>query len=79
MGTDWTRAKQSGIFIWNKSSGDVIEKGTVLGVIKDPYASKYYEVVSKTEGIIIGHNNASVVNQGDALFHIGTKYANNGF
>lgn len=79
MDTDWLRAKQSGIFIWAKSAGDVVKKGTVLGVIKDPYASKYNEVVSKLEGTIIGHNNASVVSQGDALFHIGTKYANNGF
>lgn len=79
MGTDWMRAKQSGIFIWEKSSGDVVKKGTVLGVIKDPYASKYNDVVCKVEGTIIGHNNASVVNQGDALFHIGTKFVINGF
>ena len=27
--------------------------------------------IANREGYIIGHNNASVVNEGDALFHIG--------
>ncbi|HOY13263.1 MAG TPA: succinylglutamate desuccinylase/aspartoacylase family protein [Saprospiraceae bacterium] len=77
--TNWQRASQSGIFIWSKSSGDFINKGDELGVIKDPYGSKLTMVLSKFSGFIIGHNNASVVNHGDALFHIGIDYAHEGF
>lgn len=69
--TSWIRASSSGIFIWHKSSGSTVHKGDLLGSIHDPFGSKEVTVISKIEGHIIGHNNASVVNQGDALFHIG--------
>ncbi len=77
--TTWQRASQSGIFIWSKSSGDFIQKGEPMGIIKDPYGNKSVTVLSKYTGFIIGHNNASVVNQGDALFHIGIEYDHEGF
>ncbi len=72
----WIRAPYSGLFIWTQKSGVHIKKGEPLGVIKDIYGTKSVQVISKMEGYIIGHNNASVVNQGDALFHIGLEYQN---
>lgn len=71
--TSWIRAGQSGLFIWSKKSGHHVLKGEPLGMINSPYGSKSFVVMSDREGYIIGHNNASVVNQGDALFHIGVK------
>lgn len=71
----WVRASNPGIFIWQKKSGDYINKGEVLGVIKDPYGTKSNDVISTYSGHIIGHNNASVVSLGDALFHIGQDYS----
>ncbi len=70
--TAWVRAAFSGIFIWSKGSGTYVRKGEPLGTINDPFGSKSVTVISKRDGYVIGHNNASVVNQGDALFHIGT-------
>lgn len=69
--TYWIRAPFSGIFIWSKSSGNYVQKGEPLGTIKDPFGGRSVSVLSKMAGHIIGHNNGSVVNQGDALFHIG--------
>lgn len=69
--TTWLRAPYSGIFIWSKASGAYIKKGEPLGVLKDAYGSKSITVSAAHDGHIIGHSNASVVNQGDALFHIG--------
>lgn len=69
--TSWLRANYSGIFLWTKKSGNKVVKGEKLGMIKDPYGAKTSYVISNRDGYIIGHNNASVVNQGDALFHIG--------
>jgi len=69
--TSWIRASYSGIFIWEKKSGAKVRKGEQLGTINDPYGNKSKSVIAKKTGYIIGHNNASVVNQGDALFHIG--------
>lgn len=69
--TSWLRASYSGIFIWTKQSGESVSRGDKLGTINDPNGQKSISVISHKTGFIIGHNNASVVNQGDALFHIG--------
>jgi len=69
--TSWIRSPFSGLFIWSQSSGNFVVKGELLGAVYDPFGTKSVQVVSSYEGYIIGHNNASVVNQGDALFHIG--------
>lgn len=68
--TSWVRANSAGIFIWSKSSGHHVKKGERIGNIYDPYGQKSIDVASHRTGFIIGHNNASVVNYGDALFHI---------
>lgn len=67
----WVRAKYSGLFIWTKKSGQNVQKSEPIGVINDPFGMKMVKVLAPVSGYIIGHNNASVVNQGDALFHIG--------
>jgi predicted deacylase len=72
--TTWIRAPYSGIFIWSRESGSYVRKNEALGVIKDPYGTKNLHVISKKDGYLIGHNNASVVNQGDALFHLAYDY-----
>lgn len=69
--TSWLRAPYSGIFIWSKKSGNYIKKGEPIGVLKDAFGNKSITISASREGYIIGHSNASVVNQGDALFHIG--------
>lgn len=74
--TGWIRANFSGIFVWSKQSGHKVTKGEPIGQIKDPFGMKTVMVHAKREGYIIGHNNASVVNQGDALFHVGYEYEN---
>lgn len=69
--TTWIRAPYSGMFTWTQRSGNYIQKGEPLGLIKDPFGESSKTVVSTKTGYVIGHNNASVVNQGDALFHVG--------
>ena len=71
---NWVRAEAPGMFIWSKKSGDFVQKGQKLGEIKDPFGTKSTDVISSFTGHIIGHNNASVVSLGDALFHIGYEY-----
>jgi len=69
--TTWIRAAEAGMFIWSVNSGHLVKKGDRLGVIKDVQGSRTIQVVARKEGFIIGHNNAPVVNSGDALFHLG--------
>lgn len=72
--TSWIRASQAGLFTWDKSSGSLIRKKDQLGVIQDPHGELDVQVFSQRDGYIIGHNNAAVVSQGDALFHLGYEY-----
>ncbi len=70
--SSWLRAHQAGLFRWFKSSGNQVRKGEPLGVICDPHGSaKDKRIFSPKDGYLIGHVNSAVVNQGDALFHIG--------
>ena len=69
--TTWIRAAKAGIFQWHKPSGHKAYQGEALGVINDPYGQEEIKILAPREGYIVGHNNNPVVNQGDALFHIG--------
>jgi len=69
--SSWLRAHRSGLFVTKKKSGDHVEKGQVLGIITDPYGGPETKVKARKKGIIFGHNNKPVINQGDALFHMG--------
>jgi hypothetical protein len=69
--TYWIRAPRAGLFLWYKKSGHHVHRGEALGVINDPHGEGAKKVVASRDGYIIGHNNAAVVSQGDALFHVG--------
>jgi len=69
--SSWIRAKQAGVFIWSKKSGNKVQKGETLGSIYDPYGASRVAVLASKDAYIIGHNNTPVVHQGDALFHLG--------
>ncbi len=66
----WVRAKQSGMFKSAVSVNDKVAIDDVLGQITDPYGKIYHEVKSSIEGYVINVNEASLVYQGDALFHV---------
>ena len=67
----WLRAPTAGMFIPKILNGTAVEKGQVLGVITDAFAHRYKELQSPLNGYVICINNQAVVNQGDALFHLG--------
>lgn len=69
--TTWIRAADSGLFVWYKNSGNRVVRGEPLGEVSEPFGNRRYVVKARQDGFIIGHNNAPVVHQGDALFHIG--------
>lgn len=66
----WIRARQSGMFKTTVNVNTKVKVDDVLGQITDPYGKIYHEVKSTIEGYIINVNEASLVYQGDALFHI---------
>lgn len=66
----WIRARQSGMFKPLININTKVTVNTILGQITDPYGKVYNEVKSTIDGYIINVNEASLVYQGDALFHI---------
>lgn len=68
----WIRARRSGIYRGVVKSGITVSKGDILGHITDPFGEFSMPVKSPANGFVICHNNMPVVNQGDALIHLGT-------
>ncbi|RBI85635.1 succinylglutamate desuccinylase [Rhodosalinus halophilus] len=66
----WHRAPVGGLMRAYRGTGDIVEPGTVLCAISDPFGEKEVEVICETTGIIVGRTNMPVVNEGDALFHV---------
>lgn len=69
----WIRAKHSGMYRSSVSVGQKVEKGMILGSISDPFGAFESAFKCTQEGYILNSNHSPVVNQGDALFHIGFK------
>ncbi len=69
----WIRANASGLFHMNATNGAYVSKGDLLGVICNPFGEIEFKIESTADGYIVGINNQPVVNQGDALIHIGIE------
>ncbi len=67
----WIRAPRAGMFIPEVKNGSNISKGQRLGTITDTYARKNKSIKAPFDGYVFCINHQAVVNQGDALFHIG--------
>lgn len=74
--SSWIRAKASGLFHGITSIGSYVEKGQVLAKISDPYGKIEVKIKAPNSGFIINVNDAPIVYQGDAIFHISTGLEN---
>lgn len=66
----WVRAPDSGILRSMVPLGGKVKKGSILGVVSDPFGESETLVIASFSGIVIGRTNLPLVNEGDALFHI---------
>jgi uncharacterized protein len=69
----WIRASESGLFHMNANNGAHVRKGDLLGVICNPFGEVEHKIHSHVDGYIVGINNQPVVNEGDALIHLGME------
>lgn len=69
----WVRANASGLFHMNANNGAFVMKGDLLGVICNPFGDIENKIISTVDGYIVGINNQPVVNEGDALIHLGIE------
>ena len=75
MDSKWIRAKYSGMFKASIVINSKVNKGDVIGRITGPFGKFHHFVKAENSGYIFNVNEAPIVNQGDALFHISTKLA----
>ncbi|MFS4417961.1 succinylglutamate desuccinylase/aspartoacylase family protein [Maribacter sp. 2307ULW6-5] len=68
----WLRAPTAGMFMPVIENGQAVKKGEVLGQVSDTYALRTKEIRAPFDGIVICINQTAVVNQGDAIFHLGS-------
>lgn len=69
--SQWVRAPDSGILKHKAKLGAMVNVNDTIGVVSDPFGGNRVEVKTDEEGIIIGLINNPIVNEGDALFHVG--------
>lgn len=69
--SEWVRAPDSGILKHKAKLGAMVNVNDTIGVISDPFGGNRVPVNTDAEGIVIGLINNPIVNEGDALFHIG--------
>lgn len=67
----WLRAPTAGIFAPKVLNGSRVKKGDVIARVSDTYAIKIKQIKAPFDGYVICMNHQAVVNQGDALIHIG--------
>jgi predicted deacylase len=69
----WVRAHASGMFKPAVKVGSYVKHREVIGHITDPYGKIHHWIKSTNDGYVFNVNEAPLVYQGDALFHISTK------
>jgi predicted deacylase len=68
--TTWVRAPRSGILHLTPDLGDRVSKGQVVATVLDPFGKRLASVSAPTTGVIVGHTQHPLVNQGDAVVNV---------
>ena len=68
--SSWLRARRSGIVGLTVGLGDTVAKGQQIGVIHDSVGKQLARVNASFDGVVIGHVQHPLVNQGDAVVHL---------
>lgn len=68
--TAWVRATKSGILHLEADLGSRVSAGQPIAIIVDPFGKRRGTLKARLDGIIIGHTQRPLVNQGDAVAHI---------
>ncbi|WP_170372550.1 succinylglutamate desuccinylase/aspartoacylase family protein [Ruegeria arenilitoris] len=67
----WLRAPMGGILRIYKADGELVRKGDLLGAVSDPFGEAREDIIAPFDGLIVGRAVMPVVNEGDAVFHLG--------
>ncbi|HIK44770.1 MAG TPA: succinylglutamate desuccinylase/aspartoacylase family protein [Leptolyngbyaceae cyanobacterium M65_K2018_010] len=68
--TRWVRASRGGLWHRSIELGEVVKGRQSLGFITDTFGDKPVKIHSPIAGVVVGHCQNPLVNQGDALVHV---------
>lgn len=68
--TKWVRASRGGVLHLETHLNQSVHKRQHLGFIGDAYGDKSVAIRSPLDGVVIGHSQNPLVNQGDGIVHI---------
>lgn len=68
--SSWIRARRSGIALLDVELGEHVVAGQQLGLVHDSVGKRLSRISTSKTGIVIGHIQHPLVNQGDAVVHI---------
>ncbi|NND74887.1 MAG: succinylglutamate desuccinylase/aspartoacylase family protein [Ilumatobacter sp.] len=68
--SSWVRARRSGISSLHVALGDAVAKGAPVTTIHDSVGKRLSVTRAHRSGVVIGHTQHPLVNQGDAIVHI---------
>lgn len=68
--TKWVRAHSGGILRLQVGLGEQVTKRQVLGIIANAFGNQRTTVHSPWNGLVIGHTQNPLVNQGDGIIHL---------
>ena len=68
--TRWIRATASGILHMDAALGDRLTRRQVIASIYDAFGERRRQIKAPFAGMVIGHTQHPLVNQGDAVLHI---------
>lgn len=73
--TTWVRALNSGILRLDAQLGEKVAARQQLGLVADAFGDDAAPLLSPEDGLIIGHTNNPLVQQGEAIVHLATMAA----
>ncbi len=68
--SSWVRVRRSGIALINVELGQIVERGEVIATVRDSVGRQLSRTRAPRSGMVIGHTQQPLVNQGDAIIHI---------
>ena len=66
----WVRVRRSGIALLDVELGQLVERGQVIATVRDSVGRQLSRTRANRSGMVIGHTQQPLVNQGDAIIHI---------
>ncbi|WP_308917826.1 M14 family metallopeptidase [Jannaschia sp. LMIT008] len=75
LSSKWLRAPMGGLLRTYAADGTAVERGQLLAVVADPFGETEAEIRAPADGLIVGRAVMPIVNEGDAIFHLGRMAA----